>query len=116
VELDALVEQISGVMTGEQIKAIEALYLTDKTVKEVMQSLGESTGDNTPGNTPDASAQDQAAPMGGPGDMPGGGDSVMSEIGSAKVILGTPTASQPAAVTQTNQVNGMLLNTLIQLL
>jgi hypothetical protein len=116
VELDALVQQIQGVMTGEQIKSIEALNLTGQTVDDVMQSLGGSTGDNAPGNTPDASAQDQAAPMGGPGGMPGGGDSVMSEIGNAMVTQSTPAASQPAADTQTDQVNVMLLNALIQLL
>ena len=116
VELDALVEQIQGVMTGEQIKAIEALNLTDKTVNEVVQSLVGSTGDNAPGNTPDVLVQDQAAPMGGPGGMPGGGDSVMSEIGNATTTQSTPSPSQPAADAQTNPVNKMLLNALIQLL
>jgi hypothetical protein len=117
VELDALVEQIHGVMTVEQIKAIEAMAFTDQSVSEVMQSMGDSTSVNAPVSTPNTSELSQGAPMGGPPGMPGGGgDSVMSEINSGMVTQSTPAASQPTLSTQTNQVDGMLLNVLIRLL
>jgi hypothetical protein len=117
VELDALVEQIHAVMTAEQIKAIEAMALTDQSVSEVMQSMGDSTSVNAPVRTPNTSELSQGAPMGGPPGMPGGGgDSVMSEINSGMVTQSTPAASQPTLSTQTNQVDGMLLNVLIRLL
>jgi hypothetical protein len=111
VELDALVEQIQGVMTSDQIKAIEAMNLTDQSLVEVLQTIGASSGVDTVTNTPDASALSQAALMAGPGFMPGGGDSIMSEISN-----GTVTQSTPEADMKTNQVNKMLLNGLIQLL
>jgi hypothetical protein len=117
VELDALVEQIHGVMTAEQIKAIEAMALTDQSVSEVMQSLGDSTSVNAPVSTPNTSELSQGAPMGGsPGIPGGGGDSVMSEINSGMVTQSTPAASQPAVSSQTSQVDWMLLNVLIRLL
>jgi hypothetical protein len=55
--------------------------------------------------------------MGGPGGMPGdAGDSVMNEIGNGITTQSTPAASQPASSTQISQVDGMLLNVLIQVL
>ena len=117
VELDALVEQIRGVMTSDQLQAIEAMKLTDQTVSEEVQSLGDSAILSVLASTPSASALSQAAPMGGPGGMPGGaGDSVMNEIGNGMTTQSTPMASQPAAGTQTSQVDGRLLNLLIQML
>jgi hypothetical protein len=117
VELDALVEQIQGVMTAEQIKAIQALELTDQSVSEVMQSLVGSASASIVASTPNSSALSRAAPSGGPGAMPGGAsDSVMNEIGDGMVTQSTPAASQSAASTQISQVDGMLLNALIQML
>jgi hypothetical protein len=117
VELDALVEQIQGAMTAQQINAIEALSLTDQSISEVMQSVGGSAILSAPPSTPNASAISQADPMGGPGGMPGdAGDSVMNEIGNGITTQSTPAASQPASSTQISQVDGMLLNVLIQVL
>jgi hypothetical protein len=117
VELDALVEQIQGVMTSDQLQAIEAMKLTDQIVSEEVQSLGDSAILSVLASTPNASALSQAAPMGGPGGMPGGaGDSVMNEIGNGMTTQSTSLATQPAASTQANQVDGMLLNSLIQML
>jgi len=117
VELDALMKQIQGAMTAEQIKAIEALELTDESVNEVMQTLGGSASASAPSSTPNTSALNQTTPMGRPAGMPGGaGDSIMNEIGNGMVTQSTPLASQPAASTQTSQVDGMLLNMLIQML
>ena len=48
--------------------------------------------------------------------MPGGGDSVMSEIGNGMVTQSTPAASQPESSTQSSQVDGMLLRGLIRIL
>jgi hypothetical protein len=87
------------------------LNLTDQSLVEVLQTIGANSGVDTATNTLDASVLSQAAPMAGPGFMPGGGDSIMSEISN-----GTVTQSTPEADMQTNQVNKMLLNGLIQLL
>ena len=117
VELDALGEQIQGVMTSDQLQSIEAMELTDQTVSEEVQSLGDSAILSVLASTPIASALSQAAPMGGAGVMlAGGGDSVMTEIGNGMTIQSTPLASHPAASAQTSQLNGMLLNLLIQML
>jgi hypothetical protein len=116
VELDALVEQIDGVMTTEQIKAIEAMSLTSQSVSEAMQSMGDSFSVNSPVSTPNASALNQAVPMGGPGGMPGGGDSVINEISSGMGTQATPAVSQTTVSSQSSQVDGVLLNVLIRLL
>ena len=116
VELDALVRQIQETMTPDQVRDIDAMRLTDQVVNQLVQSKG--TGSSVPAaaSTPNASGQSQAGPMGGPGGMPGGGDSVMSEINGGMVAQGTPAASQPATTTQTSGVDPLLLITLIQLL
>src|SRR4030042_6842982 len=81
VELDALVNQIQGVMTAEQVMAVDELKLTDQSLTELLQSLGDSSNLSAPASTPNASGLPQAAQMGGPGSMPGGaGDSMMNEI------------------------------------
>jgi hypothetical protein len=117
VELDALEEQIQSTMTAEQIKAIDALDLTDQSVSDLMQSLGDSASASAPASTPNASALSQSAPMGdGPGGMPGGGDSVMSEIGNGMTTQSTAAVTQSVSNIQTTQVDGRLLNALIQIL
>lgn len=118
VELDALEEQIQSTMTAEQIKAIDALDLTDQSVSDLMQSLGDSASASAPASTPNASALSQSATMGsGPGGMPGGGgDSVMSEIGNGMTTQSTAAVTQSVSNIQTTQVDGRLLNALIQIL
>jgi hypothetical protein len=117
VELDALVAQIQGVMTAEQIKTIETYNLTDQSLSEELSSLGESASANIPASTPNASGINQAAQMGGPGGIPGGGgDSVMSAIGGGAVAQSTPAATQSTLNASTAQVNPMLLQALIQIL
>jgi hypothetical protein len=116
VELDALVKQIQETMTTDQVRDIEAMDLTDQQVSELMQSTGAGVSSPDATSTPNASGLSQAAPMGGPGGIPGGGDSVMSEINSGMVAQSTPDAIQAATTMQTSQVNPMLLITLIQLL
>lgn len=117
VELDALVEQIQTTMTADQIKAIDALDLTDQSVSKETQSLGDSASTNAPASTPNAAVLGQAAPMGGPGEMPGnGGDSVMSAIGGGIAAQSTPAATQSISNSSATQVNPMLLQALIQML
>ena len=48
VELDALVEQIQDLMTPDQIKAIEALDLTNQSMLEVLQTIGANSGEVIP--------------------------------------------------------------------
>jgi hypothetical protein len=117
LELDALVKQIQGAMTADQIKAIDAMELSDQSVSEVMSSLGGSVNATTPANIPGASASSQAAPDGGPGGMPGGGgDSVMSAIGGGLNTQSTPAVTQSTTSASTTQVNPMLIQGLIKLL
>ncbi len=116
VELDALVKQIQETMTTDQVREMDAMGLTEEQVSAMMQSMEAGASVPASASTPNASGQSQAAPMEGPGGMPGGGDSVMSEINAGMVAQGTPAASQPATTMQTSEVNPILLLTLIQLL
>ena len=117
VELDALVKQIQSTMTTVQIAAIEAMDLTDQSVSEGVQSLGGSANASAPVSTPSSAMLSQAAPAGGPGDMPGGGgDSVMNAIGSGMAAQSTPATTQSTTNASATQVNPMLLQVLIQVL
>jgi hypothetical protein len=119
VELEALVKQIEGTMTSEQVSAIDDMELTDQSVSEAVQSLAGSIDISIPASTPDTSAMSQAAPQGGsPGGMPGGagGDGVMNEINSGMSDQSTPAVTEATSNTANTQVNQMLLNALIQLL
>jgi hypothetical protein len=116
VELDALVEQIQAVMTSKQIKAIEAMDLTLQSLDEVLQTIGTDSGEDTPAIAPDESAQSPTSPMGGPGGMPAGGDSLMSEIGNGITPQSTREAIQPATSRQTTQVDARILVEMIRML
>jgi hypothetical protein len=119
VELEALVKQIEGTMTSEQVSAIDDMELTDQSVSEAVQTLAGSIDISIPASTPDTSAMSQAAPQGGsPGGMPGGagGDGVMNEINSGMSDQSTPAVTEATSNTANTQVNQMLLNALIQLL
>jgi hypothetical protein len=119
VELEALVKQIEGTMTSEQVSAIDDMELTDQSVSEAVQSLAGSIDISIPASTPDTSAMSQAAPQGGsPGGMPGGagGEGVMNEINSGMSDQSTPAVTEATSNTANTQVNQMLLNALIQLL
>jgi hypothetical protein len=116
VELNALVKQIQETMTNDQVRDIEAMSLTDQQVTEWLQTMEAGAISLEAASTPNASGLSQTAPIGGPGVIPGGGDSVMSEINNGMVAQSTPDASQPATITQTSGVNPILLITLIQLL
>jgi hypothetical protein len=116
VELDALVKQIEGTMTSQQVEAIDAMELTEQLVSEAVQSVAGSIDSSMPASTPDASTMSQQGPQdGGPGGMPGG-DSVMSEINGGMSAQSTPEVTQAASNTANTQVDPMLLNGLIQLL
>jgi outer membrane murein-binding lipoprotein Lpp len=120
VELEALVKQIQGSLSAEQLQAIKTMGLTEQTVSEYVQTLTVNAQPNMPVVTPGTSSLSQAAPgggPGGPGGTPGGGDSVMSTIdGGGAVMQGTAEATQPAASTLVSQVDGRLLQALIQML
>jgi hypothetical protein len=117
VELEALVAQIQGEMTASQVQAIEAMGLTDKSVSEVVQSLGNSANTTTLAITPGAATSNQPGLGGGPGGMPGGGgDSVMSAINGGTTTQSTPATTQAATNAQTNLINPVVIRALIQLL
>lgn len=117
VELEALVKQIQGVMTTEQLKAIDGMNLTDQTVSEMVQSFRDSAGVSAPASTPSATNLSQAGPSGGSGGMPPDGGSIsMGDISGEIITQSTPDASQPTASTQPTQGEVILLKALIQLL
>jgi hypothetical protein len=117
VELDALVKQIQGIMTTDQIKAIEAMGLTDQSVNEVMQSLGSSANVSAPASTPNASALSQAAPAGGAGGMPSDrGGIPMGDITGGMTAQSTPATTQASSNAGSMQVNTLLIQAVIKML
>ncbi len=117
VELDALVKQIESTLTSEQLKAIDAMELTEQSVSEVLQSVGGSPSANAPASTPSSSAQSQSAQPGGQGGMPpGDAGNPMSDITNGLTTQSTPVATQTTANTASSQVNQILLQALIQML
>lgn len=133
VELAALVKQIESTMTSDQIKAVDAMELTDQSVSETLSTLGGNASSGTPASTPNASALSQAGssggsggmlsggsgaiPSGGPRGMPSGGDaSGLGNVLGGMTAQSTSSATQSPATNATAQVNSMLLGALIQLL
>lgn len=118
LELEALVKQIQGMMTANQLQAIEVMNLTEQSVSEEMQSMIGSVNASAPASTPGSSSINQPAPGNGPGGMPvgAGGDSVMSAINGGTSIQSTPASTQAISNERATQVSSMVLNTLIQLL
>jgi hypothetical protein len=117
VELDALVKQIQGTMTADQIKAIEAMDLNDQSLTDIMATLGGSDDVNTSASTPSTSGLNQAAPLGGPGGMPSDGGGVpMGDVTGGVAVQVTLAATQSISSIQTTQVNPMMVQALIQLL
>ncbi len=137
VELEALVKQIQGTLTTDQVKAIDAMNLTDQALSATLSTLGGNATTSQAAGTPSASAQSQAGssstsssasngiPSGGPsgappsgsGGMPPSGDSSgLSDILNSTSTQGTAVATQSPATTNTAQVNPMLLRAVIQLL
>jgi hypothetical protein len=117
VELEALVKQMQGTMTTDQIKAIEAMNLTDQSMSEIMGTLGGSNTASTPASTPSTLALSQGAPSGGQGGMPSDGGGIpMGDITGGMTTQSTPAATQSTSSAGTTQVNPMLLKALIQML
>jgi len=117
VEVEALVKQIQGTMTTDQIRAIEAMKLTDQSMSEIMGTLGGSNNASAPASTPSTSALSQGAPSGGQGGMPSdGGGMPMGDITGGMTTQSTPYAAQSTSNAGTSQVNPMLLKALIQML
>ncbi len=133
VELDALVKQIEDTLTPAQIKAIEAMNLSQQSVNETLSTLasGQAAGSTT--GTPSASAQNQTnssgaqgsgmpagSPAGAaPAGMPSGGDGMGDITGGVSGGISaqsTPSATQSAGGTGVEQVNPILLQALIHLL
>ncbi|MFZ2096194.1 MAG: hypothetical protein WAV05_06095 [Anaerolineales bacterium] len=115
VELDALMKQIEAAMTTDQIKAIEAMDLTDQSVSETLSTPGGNDSSSAPASTPSTSVINQAGPAGGPGGAPSAGDG-MGDILGGMTTQSMAAVTQAPAATAAQQVNPMLLKVLIQLL
>jgi hypothetical protein len=80
-------------MTTDQIKAIEAMNLTDLSMSEILGTLGGSNTASAPASTSSTSGLSQGAPSCGQGGMP----SDMSDISMGDITGGMTTQSTPAA-------------------
>ncbi len=126
VELEALVSQIEGSLTSQQVQAIQAMNLSEQSLSEALSTLGGNTAASSASGTPQASTSGSAsASAGGPGGgMPGGappsgGDSVSAMLGNTSggtTSQSTPAATQSASVSSAAQVSPRLLQAVIQLL
>jgi hypothetical protein len=142
-EVDALLNQIQSTMTTEQVKAIEAMNLTDTDMMNLMQTIGGGMGPqgtpnpkSTPGadfpsggfpsgNSPSGSAG--SPPSGSSSGRPSGGGVMVGpggDAGSAAGLSGGPmmqgtqdpsmqATAQARFSTQANKVNTVLLDMLI---
>ncbi|MGE5251570.1 MAG: hypothetical protein ACM3QS_15315 [Bacteroidota bacterium] len=117
-EVNALVAQIEETMTPGQVKAIDAMGLTQSDIAAVMadQKLVEALSGTAAGT----SASRNEAPQGGPGgnlppDM--GGDSAMGAAGMEPVSTSNGSAQSAAAQPGGGSgIPSVLVNALIQLL
>jgi hypothetical protein len=146
VELDALVSQIEGSLTDAQLKAIDAMGLTDQSINETLSTWGAGVSSNSPSGTPAASALSQssassalpsagssgasssgssgmpsgtpggAPPSGSGGMVPGGDSSGVSDILNGSSLQSSADATQSPAATGSAQVNPMLLQAVIRLM
>ena len=94
-QIDALVEQVSALLTNDQITAIAAMQITQTSTRTIMEELGLSGGKPDQEGTPmadDGQMPQGGAPgdgQGGPGGVPGGDAGQMPADGQ---IGGTPVA------------------------
>lgn len=120
-EIDALIEQIQDTMTPEQMKAINAMELTQQDVFAVMQEQGvgmsqRSTTTSSDSSSSGAQSGGGMAPPDGGGGMPmgnppdGGGDMPMGNAG------GSGTTNSDAASAPAMNPSSMLIEALIELL
>jgi hypothetical protein len=133
VELDALVTQIHEALTAEQVKAIDAMGLTETTLSATLSTLGGTAPTNQSSSTLSApalsslgaSGGSNTMPSGGPGGAPpdgsdggpaGGDSSGVNDILNTTSSQGTAVATRAATAASTAQVNPILLRAVIQLL
>jgi len=119
-EIDALIEQIQDTMTAEQIKAINAMDLTQQDVLAVMQEQGAGISQHSTTASSDSSnssAQDDGmAPPDGGGGMPmgsspdDGGGMPMGDTG------GTDTTESDTTGSPAMNPLSLLIDALIELL
>lgn len=142
-EVDALLNQIESTMSADQVKAIEALSLTNTDMMSLMQSMGGGMGpqgtpnpQGTPGiNVPSGGFTSNNPPSGSAGGPPIGsnggppsGSAIMigpggdagsaAGLGNGPMLQGTQNPSMQATAqarfsTQANKVNTILLDVLI---
>jgi len=125
-ELDALVTQIQGTLTSQQLQAIQSMQLTSQSVAEEIQSLSANASVDSSSSAQTKSTSEQITSgnaSGGPGDpgmggMPGGDASItMGDPSVGTSVQSTPAAtSQAQSSSQAAQVNPILLKALINLL
>jgi hypothetical protein len=118
VELEALLKQIEATMTPAQIKAIEAMELSEQTAGGVLQSSNPSTTVSSASVTPSISTytNSQAGPGGAPAGVPVDGGMPLGDITSAVTTQSTQEATISQSYTQANQIDVQIISALIQML
>lgn len=118
-EIDALIDQIQGILTDDQMKAIQGLNLTQEDFFALMQEQGITFGAGQRASSTQTSGGSGFVPGSG-GGMPGGGPPAggfqggggpMGEPGTRPEVNGTP---QPR--TRMDRLPAPLLEALIDLL
>lgn len=141
VELEALASQIKGSLTDAQLRAIDAMHLTDRSISETLSTWSTNISSNTLSGAPDSAALSQESassasgtmptggssgasssgpggvPPGGSGGMgPGGDSSGLSDVLSGTSTQSSVTATQSPAAAGSAQVNPLLLQAVIRLM
>ena len=112
-EVAAVLKQIEGTMTGEQLEAIAALQLTQGDMQAWMQEQGPNFGGGPgQGDSPDARPTRQAEfgegePPFGEGEMPFGDGEVPPEMATRRAEFGNMSDEERAAMRATAEAGGM---------
>ena len=127
-ELDGLIQQIQGVLSDQQLQAIESMQLTDQSVAEMVQSLSADFGMLSNQDKSIVSSTDQSVagipgnipggPAGGPGGIPS--DDMSAILGGGGMDLATQSTPDSTAMNQDSmqsaRISSALLNALISFL
>jgi len=124
VEVQALLQQISGEMTEEQLNAIAAMELTAQDMMQLIKERGIDVTRNAGGAISATARESQRPAIGGAGmpGAPGGGgvppagDWGTGGFAGGMPAEGTPSAQRPGEGSASIPVPGPLYNALIELL
>ena len=103
VEVQALLKQIRGAMTEEQLKAIAAMQLTNDDMMQLVQERGINITTNASGAASTAARQSQRPALGGGGGPGGGGGRVQVAAECRLAVTRAWAASRVACLVKAHQ-------------